>query len=148
MGHEAIHILQGDHANNRMPKTVFGHLKNFIRSQDHPLASDTLMTEFMSGRKKISARFNDAASDIQNHMQGSEIQARLHQIMMDGYQRWGRVPQNRDELWAAMKNAGVKPPPEIAQHLSSLPENAGARHFLSCKKGGIADKVIGTASEI
>jgi len=99
----------------------------------------------------LQKTFNAAAGwihDIPDIKKGVEVQARLHEIMIDGYKRWGRMPQNRDELWAAMKNAGVKPPPEIAQHLSSLPENSGARHFLSCKKGGIIDKAIGTISEI
>ena len=39
-----------------------------------------------------------------------EIQARLHNLMVRGYPAWGRLPQTKDELWAALYDMGVKAP--------------------------------------
>jgi hypothetical protein len=98
--------------------------------------------EALTGTKQLhlSAHFNEAAkvSDtkyLDYISEGIEVQARIHQIVIDGYPRWGKVPTNSDEFFAAMKNAGIKLPPEIESRLANLPANSSARAFLACETG-------------
>jgi hypothetical protein len=110
--------------------------------------SNIIMNELAEGKEKdrlYSIEFNrvsrtkDQQSKTVKKMnylrKGVEVQARIHEIIIEGYPRWGKVPANPDEFYAAMKNAGFKMPPEIEKRLENLPENSSARSFLNCESG-------------
>ena len=40
----------------------------------------------------------------------AELQARLHNVIVRGYEAWGQIPKNRDELYAALLDMGIKAP--------------------------------------
>lgn len=146
LGHETTHILQADHL--KMAAETFGSVtrkkdfRTYTEFSKRVAMSDTIMSDLTDdkenlGRFSLRTAFNAAIrlmkpSDYLSYMrEGREIQARMHEIIMDGYQRWNRMPQNKDELWAALTNAGLKPPLEIARHLESLPTNSNVQDFLS-----------------
>jgi hypothetical protein len=152
LGHEAVHVLQGDNSSRKLD--TFGKQMNFIQKMVNGLfgqdeATSNLIMNRLIDKKEggLSQQFNSSigpfGSDpwvkemkrIRYLREGIEIQARIHQIIIDGYPRWGKVPANRDEFYAAMKNAGCKLPPEIEKHLEDLPANSSAKSFLSCAKG-------------
>jgi hypothetical protein len=109
LGHEAIHSLQGDHYYRL--KEIFGtHAANWIWSSQNDVTSDMIVDG------------------------GSEIQARIHEILMQGYQRWGSLPQNYHELWAALENDGVKPPADIRNRLEKLTPEDPAQKFILAKR--------------
>ena len=58
---------------------------------------------------------------------GIEIQARIHEVLLDGYQRWGTLPQNREQLIVAMADMGMKPPASVMQSLEQSPTIAETR---------------------
>lgn len=60
-------------------------------------------------------------------LSGKEIQARLHEAMIEGYPRWGRLPLTKLELWAALGNAGYKIPSSIDAQLENTEEGKQAR---------------------
>lgn len=150
MGHETIHILQGDHY--WRAQEVFGaEIAQDIWTGHNNAASNMIMHKLTESGPKppksawqkssLMKAFNAVASwvrDDKRHAylkEGIEVQARIHQIIMDGYSRWGRMPQTHGELIAALTNAGLKPPPEIAQYLSNLTEDSSVRRFLPREKG-------------
>lgn len=52
---------------------------------------------------------------------GIEIQARVHEIMAEGYKHWGRMPTNHEEYYVAMQDAGVRLPQNILDELDRSP---------------------------
>lgn len=50
---------------------------------------------------------------VRNLSRDVEIQTRMHVILGRGYQKWGRLPGTREELWAAMINYGCDAPKDI-----------------------------------
>lgn len=55
-----------------------------------------------------------------------EVQARLHNIMVEGYPAWGKIPQDRPELYAALADMGVKKPGRVGRWLGK-PEQGDLR---------------------
>ncbi len=153
LAHEFVHILQGDHS-YRLQKDLFHRFLDSFRSED-PIASNVAMAKVISsGDNPISKQFNAIAvprgERMINYMrqqalrEGTEMQARLNQILADGYPRWGRLPSTIDEFHAAMANAGVDLPEPIKAKLAALPDGASAKTFLNAQgeKGkGIDDRI-------
>ncbi len=50
--------------------------------------------------------------------QDHELQARLHNIIVRGYPAWGKIPQNTDELYAALLDMGIKSPSIVREYLA------------------------------
>jgi hypothetical protein len=150
LGHEALHILQGDHS-FRMKKDLLGRIADFFTDRDDP-ASEAIMERLTSRPENpFRNQFNAATANIPPHesrmlyymhhkalRRGSEIQARLHQIIIEGYPRWGKVPATTDEFYAAMKNAGFRLPVEIVKDLE---ECSGLGQFLNGGIGTCREKV-------
>ncbi|MCE9508055.1 MAG: hypothetical protein K8R48_07060 [Alphaproteobacteria bacterium] len=148
MGHEMTHILQGEHS-TRLQKSFSMKMAEFFKG-GQGVVSEDIMTDFTSRKgnaltlksdfNKNSGRKLSHSDELMFRMskvinsKGSEIQARIHQIVIDGYPRWGKVPATSDEFYAAMKNAGFQLPDHIEKKLAELPENSSARHFLSCEE--------------
>ncbi len=114
LGHEVTHILQGDHAGRK--KASF-----FKRKVAAPAEAACIMTDFISDPDNLSFRFQRVVARkepdkdrLGYFSQGIEIQARLHEILTEGYAKaWHRLPATRDELWQALRAAGLKMPPEV-----------------------------------
>ena len=66
------------------------------------------------------------------YVEGVEIQARMHEIMVAGYAQWGRLPANKIELQAALYNAGIKMPLRVDWALASHPEGQQALRDFRC----------------
>lgn len=121
-GHEAIHVLQ-----NMNRATSYDPASDRIWYSD--ATSDLIAFELIalneitkkSTLQKLSGIFNClstwAAGGFSYQSEGSEIQARLHQILAENYPKWGRLPANKTELWLAMRNAGLVTPKEIKKQL-------------------------------
>jgi hypothetical protein len=150
LAHESIHVLQGDHS-FRMKKDLLGRIAGFFGRKDEPVC-ESIMEKLTSREENpLSNQFNATAIPLRERMlyymhhqalrRGSEVQARIHQIVIDGYPRWGAVPATTDEFYAAMKNAGFRLPDHIEKHLEELPGNSSARQFLNCESGACQGKV-------
>ena len=45
-----------------------------------------------------------------------ELQARLHNIIVRGYPAWGKIPENKDELYLALQDMGIKSPQIVGKY--------------------------------
>ncbi len=144
LSHETLHSLQGD--NFYRAEEIFGRQQAEKIWQER---NDSTSFEIMAGlnnydgqfhKGRLRAAFNRVANFFKGIpglpylKNGGETQAFFHESLMEGYRRWGKMPQNRDDLWAALVNMGLQPPAEISKYLEALPENSGARDFM---KGNI-----------
>ena len=121
MGHEAIHTLQGDHYYRA--ESVFGkEYANKVQQSQNDTKSRVLLTCLFEQHALASNPFaNKEQEHISYLSDGDEVQARMHQIVAEGYQQWGRLPQNREELWVAFSEAGLRPPQGVADQLRLSP---------------------------
>jgi hypothetical protein len=53
---------------------------------------------------------------------GVEMQARLHEVLVQGYAGWQKMPGSKMELWAALHGLGLNTPPSVLKELKSSPE--------------------------
>jgi hypothetical protein len=153
---EALAEAQKKSLFGKMIHNMFGSKKHKVveaKAEVTKFASDLIMEELMGHKKdggpvsRYTSRnigqytnfFGVSNQKVYEQLvylrQGCEIQARVHQIMIDGYQRWGKLPANKDEYLAAMKNSGMKLPEEIEKHLEGLSANSSAKHFLNAERG-------------
>ncbi len=110
LGHEAVHILQGDHSSRLPHNIVIGANEfNALHGDDGLVLS---IFDQHGDQAKLADKNNFYLAD------GIEIQARIHEIVMDGYQTWGLMPTNREELLVSMKNAGLKVPDAALKSIS------------------------------
>ncbi|MCE9508054.1 MAG: hypothetical protein K8R48_07055 [Alphaproteobacteria bacterium] len=148
VGHEALHVLQYDNSMRKLD--TFGRQMSFVEKLALKLAgpsqptSDLIMKDLVEkkGMGGLSEAFNESVSGLHKSdwrsaiknigylRKGVEVQARMHQIISEGYDRWGRIPSSPDEFFAAMKSVGMKLPPDIEAHLEKLPEGSAAQVFL------------------
>ncbi|MCE9508053.1 MAG: hypothetical protein K8R48_07050 [Alphaproteobacteria bacterium] len=148
LGHEAIHIMQGDTAHRKERSFLQKLAYNMFTDGEQQPLSNRVMEELTTEKKtggglcsefqKVMKKTGDYWGEykhIQYLRSGIEVQARIHQIIIEGYPRWGKVPATQDEFYAAMKNAGLNLPPEIEKRLENLPANSSAHSFLKCEKG-------------
>jgi len=126
LGHETAHILQGNHF--WRARDIMGRAGVEQRLSAGHSFSDIVVYQTIKGRldtghlRKI---FNDNAkydAMLSYHSQGSEIQARLHQILMAGHDVWGHLPQNRDEFFFCMDSVGFDLPDTVKIVLDTHPD--------------------------
>ncbi len=139
LSHEALHSLQGD--NYFRAKEVYGEqgAAQIWKSQ-----SDTTAYLIMDDLKDYDGRFNRNFLRKAFHMvsrkvsirpglkylkDGDETQAFFYQALLAGYKKWGKLPQDTDELWQALISFGLKPPADVKSHIDDLPADAPARVF-------------------
>ena len=123
LGHETTHILQGDH--DFRSRETFGDTVSsaiYIESNLHddkkffPTIPLHMFLPHFS--EDLSAA---GAKELEYQRENMEMQARLHEVLADGYQRWGSLPQNREQFIIAMTNAGLAMPAQFSSHLQSSP---------------------------
>ena len=145
MGHEATHNLQGDHY--WRAESIFRRedVRKIWEQQSDALSNliaDKVYDEHMD-RSRLRTVFNKVAkyvyTDIEYQREGIELQARLHETMMNGYPAWGRMPANRQELLSAMEDAGLKMPVSVREQLDAMPgiEETRATFKGARKNGGL-----------
>ena len=127
LGHEAAHILQGDHywrARDIMGKDG---LQELMPQQE--TTADMIMGNATYGHFKkggLRAVFNKVADitgfGLTYFKSGIEIQARLHEALMQGYPHWQRLPQNHQEFFFAMQSLGFELTPHLRQHMDGDPQ--------------------------
>lgn len=109
LGHEGIHILQGDNFDRAFeiydPKYV-GHISSTQMVSGQYDSLSNIFEQNTNHYFSHSSYFNYVKS-------GLETQARIHQILIDGYQKWKVLPVNKEELIIALRNSGVVVPEEI-----------------------------------
>ncbi|MGZ9097830.1 MAG: hypothetical protein ACXW30_05995 [Micavibrio sp.] len=136
LAHESAHILQGDHYYRAQNAFGSNNAQNIWRNQKDVASNEIAKRIFDQHQAKpsiLTRLFDKVSSEIDSayYKQGIEIQARLHEIVTDGYQRWGKLPQNRAELFAAMKNSGFKLPESIRKEMEQSPDIDNIRRIFS-----------------
>jgi hypothetical protein len=130
-GHEAVHICQSD------LRSVVVDPKGLMSSRRYGVgaAMDQVITRAEKPKRTLKRHArNEQYGSGRSHRflppnyysQEIEIQARMHSLMTKGYKRWGKVPANKLELWAALRAQGVEMPLRIKKELKSSPEGRKA----------------------
>lgn len=112
VGHENIHVLQ-----NRDPyetKTGYNIFRNSFKERFNNAAQGGT---FRSADSFISL---GGASYFRHDF---EIEARLNTLLTHKYAQWGRMPETRHEIWAALIDAGLRAPESIHRALAQSPED-------------------------
>lgn len=117
IGHENIHVLQ-----NRDPfetRTGYNIFRNSFRARALKNISE------QGGFSKLRYLFNSTMSigTVGYFMHDYEIQARMNTLLTHNYKRWGRLPETKHELWAALIDAGLRAPRAIHDALVQSPED-------------------------
>ncbi len=115
VGHENVHVLQ-----NRDPyETKTGHniFRNSFKNKFNEAAAGGSL------RSADSLLSLGLASYFRNDY---EIQARMNTLLTHNYARWGRMPETRHEIWAALVDAGLRAPASIHRALAESGEDLSA----------------------
>lgn len=131
LGHEVTHVLQEDHTSYRRASTAYEDAVLSLAS-----ARNTVLPYAGTPEADILAKSNLAPEYIRPGInldslsyigRGIEIQARLHQVLSDGYQTWGRLPGSREELAVALDARGITMPNSLRTILDDSPTIAATR---------------------
>lgn len=127
LGHEAAHILQGDHywrARELMGKDGLQQLWPQQQTTADMLIDNATHGHFKKGG--LRAIFNKVADitgfGLTYFKSGIEIQARLHEALMQGYPHWQRLPQNHQEFYFAMQSLGFALTPALRKYMDADPQ--------------------------
>jgi hypothetical protein len=139
LGHEGAHILQGDHY--WRAEEIFGrsNAQEIWGSQRNASANEIAGPIFDqhedNSMVKRALRKTPLIGQYSGYLkEGIEIQARIHELLISGYPRWGRLPGNREELFVALENVGAKLPKEISDSLDQSPTIEETRKVFSGKR--------------
>jgi hypothetical protein len=110
IGHEHVHILQV--YDSQENKTGFNIMKNHFKNRAN------------NARGALSKSFNTldriASIGLVGYYQHDfEIQARMHNVLVRNYEKWGRMPTTKHEFWAAMIDGGLNAPKVIHEKLKN-----------------------------
>lgn len=135
LGHEAAHVLQGDHSYRA--QEYLGHdysritppSNDYVQAAiDQHFALDQLKSRLRKAWKKATKKDEQKIETYAAYLaRGIEVQARIHEIMLAGYPRWGRLPATTEELQSALIAAGLTPPKQLRTQLQSLPDHKTRR---------------------
>lgn len=147
--HEHTHRLQGEDRQIGWDNAMDGMNTAFLTMSR---SSDNLW----DGAKNLCRVFAHAVMDIgptyksgkemniKNYLsQECEIQARMDEVMMEGYASWQKMPTTRLELWAALESAGMDLPRSVRRELRSEEGRQARRDFRMSGKAqeNVADDV-------
>lgn len=135
IAHEHTHRLQGEDRQIGWDNAMDGMNTAFLTM---PRSSDNLW----DGAKNLCRVFAHAVMDIgptyksgkemniKNYLSREcEIQARMDEVMMEGYASWQKMPTTRLELWAALESAGMDLPRSVRRELRSEDGRQARRDF-------------------
>ncbi len=116
--HEGFHFIQGDRVPAWAPFLSVAY-SNIPLWKDIIAVSDNVFGLSAPG----------------NYTKDREVQARLHVKLTHGYKRWGRLPANETELWAALIDSGLFAPRHIKEKVAkAAAENSEVKRFLKSPK--------------
>lgn len=131
VGHEHIHILQRDRRS--LSETRFDSMATLFKN-----ALDVYTNVHAPKSHRLLRSFDRALSFLGSrdyYLFDHEIQARLHVVIANGYQRWGKVPASRNELWAALIDSGVSAPKSVREELTQFKAKDTQSFQTFCKPG-------------
>lgn len=105
LGHEHIHVLQK---------------QNHPANNSFDMLDDTVKHMFLANMTPVGKGINKVDNIVtfgtsRYLINDCEVQARLHTIMVHGSKRWGSLPKNRHQLWAALHDSGLSMPSSIRE---------------------------------
>ncbi len=126
LGHEATHILQGDHYYRAKEMFLLEDAQNIWGRNTAPRSEMFAKVIFKPEYLKPGVNLDENAykglsGNLGYLTRGIEIQARMHQLLSEGYQHWKVMPTTKEEVMISLKNMGVKPPKDIQEKLEALP---------------------------
>ncbi len=134
LGHEGAHILQFDHQSRA--RSAFGVVLGDRLAQSYSKPVSGLVADSVFGRHTEEERLQQAQKPFEGRKfgidylkDGVEIQARIHEIMIEGYPKWGQLPQNREQFLVAMQSAGLKLSPPTRNELMASPQYEEAKRL-------------------
>jgi hypothetical protein len=117
IGHENVHVLQ-----TRDPyETRTGY--NIFRNSFKERALEKIEASHVGNKARNFMNNAFSFSLASYFMNDYEIQARMNTLLTHGYQRWGRMPETKHELWAALLDAGLRAPRSIHEELRNSTED-------------------------
>ncbi len=103
VGQEHLHIMQTKDGDQSFARSAYqAAARDMVRNSSLLKRAGTNVAQFMDMMLTWMPRDYYGADH--------ELQARLHNLMAKGYPSWKRVPQTKDELWAALHDLGIKSP--------------------------------------
>ncbi|MDD5587040.1 MAG: hypothetical protein PHY92_08835 [Alphaproteobacteria bacterium] len=139
--HEAGHVEQ-DNSLHQLDEVFIGKNGKTIQGKTNEASKilDDVVRDSETGgprpAKNIFAKFSGflfsiiyigyLGQDKDSFSLGSEIQARIHQLIAHNYEAWGRVPGTRTELSAAMYQLGIRIPKALKASLLNTAEGQKA----------------------
>lgn len=118
VAHEGAHVLQGDH-HYRAADTLGKDNHKIILDLYSKEPANMEMMMFNDDEQKRASSYKP----LEYYAEGIELQARIHELMSDGYGRWGRMPATQDEFLAALQDCGVINEKERNDLLPRVPAN-------------------------
>ena len=109
LGHEAVHILQGDYYSRL--RTLFDedHLPGGGYMGIVPRA-DSIVAECYGNAHEAQVR--EGVYDVNYYRSGKEVQAHIHELMMEYYQVMRKLPATPEELTKSWYHLGVTSDPQ------------------------------------
>ncbi len=119
IGEEQIHIRQKQKNSGHMAQAAFqAAAHDWVENQP------SLARHYIYAKQIVDMFLTMMPREY--FAQDHELQARLHSIMVRGYPSWGKIPQNTDELYAALLDMGIKSPPIVKEYMTQ-PEHEELR---------------------
>lgn len=139
-GHETAHILQGDHYYRA--RDLMGHDGLSDTWALKTPKSDAIVDGSLAGHfvdTPLRRTFNKVAEKIglgrAYYGSGIEMQARLHEALLQGYPKWQRLPQNQTEFYFAMHSMGFAMTPDIRRELATCTQKNEMEKLFPSRRG-------------
>lgn len=111
IGEEQIHVKQFNDGQGTVANAAFQGL-----AQDWFSNQSDLKKARISTLQGIDALLT--LMPRQYYAADPELQSRMHNVMVRGYESWGKLPENQDELYAALLDMGIKAPDLVKDYCS------------------------------
>lgn len=146
MAHETAHILQGDHywrARDLMGKDGLSSRYALPNTLNNIIVENSIEGHFKQGPvRNIVNKIMDATGFGLDYLKsGLEVQARLQEALIAGYQHWERLPQDKTEFYFAMKSVGFDLPQDIRKSMDENPNKASLEKTFPAIKSRFAPKL-------
>lgn len=120
--HEAAHVLQNESVYWKSDSVIVGLIawpfvqtyhRIFKKTQAEKIAGKFLHEECAYLRAEFNGKRSSTIETVEYLAHSKELQARLHEVMAEGYQDWSCLPKTKYELLGSFVSAGVLEPSDI-----------------------------------
>lgn len=115
LGHETTHLLQNKNGGNHKVQLRVGGKKTGTITLDGVHADLIPNKNLRNNTINSYNRYDPKNSFTEYLREGMEIQARIDEFMVLGYQTWHRLPANMPEFMLVMKAAGLHIPDAVME---------------------------------